>query len=333
MTTSVPVPADAGGKRLGPDGGGASALEVSERIATLDRPHEVPPKAKQREFAERPPRWYQIIWSNGKARIGIYILGFFVLMAIFAPLIAPYDPQDGSFAPLLSPSWEHLMGTTSQGYDIFSQFVYGTRLSLLVGIFGGLFATVIAVFVGMTSGYAEGTFLDNFLSFFTNLALVVPVLPLMMVIMAYSEVRGLWLMVFVIGITSWAGAARGKRAQIITLRSREFVTAAKFSGERSMPIVFKEIMPNMTSLVVSGFIAAATGAIVAEAGLSFLGFGDPTSVSWGQMLAFANANGALVQGFWVWLLVPGLALALLITSLTFINFGVDLLSNPHLREG
>ncbi len=323
MTTSIPVPAGAGGQPVTPPDG----------AVTVDRPGEAPPKARQREFAERPPRWYQIIWSSGKARIGICLLGFFVLMAIFAPLIAPYDPQDGSFAPLLSPGWTHLMGTTSQGYDIFSQFVFGTRLSLLVGIFGGLFATVIAVFVGMISGYAEGTVLDNVLSFFTNLALVVPVLPLMMVIIAYSEVRGLWLMVFVIGITSWAGAARAKRSQIITLRSREFVTAAKFSGEKSMPIVFREIMPNMTSLVVSGFIAAATGAIVAEAGLSFLGFGDPTSVSWGQMLAFANANGALVQGFWVWLLVPGLALAVLITSLTFINFGVDLLSNPHLREG
>jgi peptide/nickel transport system permease protein len=323
MTTSIPVPAGAGGQPVTPpDATVGTAL-----------PGDAPPRARTREFAERPPSWFQIIWSSGKARIGVFILGFFVLMAVFAPLIAPYDPQDGSFAPLLSPSWTHLMGTTSQGYDIFSQFVFGTRLSLLVGIFGGLFATVIAVFVGMISGYAEGTLLDNVLSFFTNLALVVPVLPLMMVIIAYSEVRGLWLMVFVIGITSWAGAARAKRSQIITLRSREFVTAAKFSGEKSMPIVFREIMPNMTSLVVSGFIAAATGAIVAEAGLSFLGFGDPTSVSWGQMLAFANANGALVQGFWVWLMVPGLALAVLITSLTFINFGVDLLSNPHLREG
>ena len=211
-------------------------------------------------------------------------------MAIFAPLIAPYGPQDGSFAPLLVPSGTHPMGTTSQGYDIVSQFVFGTRFSLLVGILGGAFATVIAIFVGMISGYAEGTFLDNFLSFFTNLALVVPVLPLMMVIIAYSETRGLWLMVFVIGITSWAGAARAKRAQIITLRSREFVTAAKFSGEKTLPIVFKEIMPNMTSLVVSGFIGAATGAITAEAGLSFLGFGDPTAASWGQMLAFANAT-------------------------------------------
>lgn len=280
----------------------------------------------------RPPRWYAILWSNTKARIGLVMLGFFVLMALIAPWISPHGPLDGSFDPVLPPSWTHPLGTTSQGYDILSQFFYGTRLSLLVGVLGGLFATVIAVFIGMVSGYAEGTWLDNFLSFFTNLALVVPVLPLMMVIIAYSETRGLWLLVFVIGITSWAGAARAKRAQIITLRNREFVTAAKFGGERTLRVVFREIMPNMTSLIVASFIGASTGAIVAESGLSFLGFGDPTQVSWGQMLAQANANGALVQGLWVWLFVPGIALALLITSLTFVNFGVDLLSNPHLRE-
>lgn len=324
MTTNLPTP--------GAGDPGRSQLEQTEAASVAMADPEDNWTAEQERRSQRPPRWYEIIWSSGKARIGLIILTFFVAMAVFAPLIAPFGPQDGSFAPLLSPSLTHLMGTTSQGYDILSQFVFGTRLSLLVGILGGAFATVIAIFVGMVSGYAEGTFLDSFLSFFTNLALVVPLLPLMMVIIAYSETRGLGLMVFVIGITSWAGAARAKRAQIITLRSREFVTAAKFSGEKTLAIVFKEIMPNMTSLVASGFIGAATGAITAEAGLSFLGFGDPTAASWGQMLAFANANGALVQGFWIWLMVPGLALALLITALSFVNFGVDLLSNPHLRE-
>ena len=283
--------------------------------------------------SDRPPRWYTILWSSGKARVGLIMLAIFVLIAVFAPLLAPYSPHDGSFDPVLPISWQHPMGTTSQGYDILSQFLYGTRLSLLVGLFGGLFATLIAVVIGLVSGYAEGTWLDNVLSFFTNLALVVPVLPLMMVIIAYSETRGLGLLVFVIGITSWAGAARAKRAQIITLRNRDFVTASRFAGDGTLRIVFREIMPNMTSLIAASFIGAATGAIVAESGLSFLGFGDPTSVSWGQMLQQANANGALVQGLWVWLFVPGLALALLITSLTFVNFGVDLLSNPHLREG
>ena len=305
---------------------------MSLNPAVPNRPAPDPDEVDEVDEYVRPPHWYAILWSNGKARIGIVLLGLFILMALFAPLLAPYSPTDGSFEPVLPISGSHLLGTTSQGYDILSQFIYGTRLSLLVGVFGGLFATVIAVFIGLISGYTEGSITDNILSFFTNLALVVPVLPLMMIIVAYSESRGLWLLVVVIGITSWAGPARAKRAQIITLRNREFVTAAKFAGQGTLKVVFREIMPNMTSLIVASFIGAATGSIVAEAALSFLGLGDPTDVSWGQMLQQANANGALVQGLWVWLFVPGIALAVLITSLTFVNFGVDLLSNPHLRE-
>ena len=126
-------------------------------------------------------------------------------------------------------------------------------------------ATVIALVIGMVSGYAEGTIVDDVLSFLTNVALVIPSLPLIITLVAYSDVRGIGLIVGVIAITSWAGAARGKRAQIITLRNRDFVTAAKFSGEGPLRIVFAEIMPNMTSLVAAAFVGAATGAIAAEA--------------------------------------------------------------------
>lgn len=327
ITPSSPVAGD-------PTGAGtARPLDPTRTKTGLPaRPVEDPEARGGADRSDRPPHWWAIIWSNGKARVGIVLLGLFVLLAVFAPLIAPYSPTDGSFAPVLPVSAAHPLGTTAQGYDILSQFVFGTRLSLLVGLLGGLAATAIAVVVGLVSGYAEGTWLDAVLSFFTNLALVVPVLPLMLVIVAYSETRGLGLLVFVIAITSWAGAARAKRSQIITLRNRDFVTAARFAGQSTLQIVFREIMPNMTSLIVASFISAATGAIVAEAGLSFLGFSDPTNISWGQMLTQANANGALVQGLWIWLVVPGIALALLITSMAFINFGVDLLSNPHLRE-
>jgi peptide/nickel transport system permease protein len=293
---------------------------------------ERPLGGEDQQFVAPDTRWHQLVWSSTKARVGIIMLIGFVVVAVFAPLIAPYEGTRTDFAPLLEPGAEHLLGTTSQGGDIFSQLVYGTRVSLLVGLFGGLFATVIALVIGMVSGYKEGTVIDDVLSFFTNVALVVPVLPLMIVLVAYSEVRGVPLIVFVIGITSWAGHARAKRAQIITLRNRDFVTAAKFAGEGSGRIIFREIMPSMTSLVAAGFIGAATGAIGAEAGLSFLGLGDPNSISWGTMLYQADAQGAVAQGLWLWVLVPGLVLALLITCLTFINFGVDLLSNPHLRE-
>ena len=277
-------------------------------------------------------RWWQLIWGNTKARIGVLLLLAFILVAALAPVIAPYDGTRSDFEALLPPTGEHYLGTTSQGADIFSQLVYGSRISLVVGLFGGLVSTSIALVIGMWSGYKEGTIVDDVLSFITNVAIVVPVLPLMIVLIAYSEVRGVPLIVFVIGITSWAGHARAKRSQIITLRNRDFVTAAKFAGEGSGRIIFREIMPSMTSLVAAGFVGASTGAIGAEAGLSFLGLGDPNTISWGTMLYQADAQGAVGQGLWAWVLAPGLVLALLITSLTFINFGVDLLSNPHLRE-
>lgn len=280
----------------------------------------------------RPPRWYQVIWSSRKARIGLIMLAAFLLVAVFADWLSPYSPTDATFEPAQDPSLAHWMGTNTLGYDIWTQLVHGTRLSFAIGVLGGLATIVIAIVIGLLAGYREGSVLDDVLSFATNLALVIPVLPLMMVIVAYSETRGLGLLVFVVAVTSWAGASREMRALIISMRNRDYVTAARFGGDGMFRIVFREIMPNMSSLIVSGFIGAATAAIAAEAGLSFMGFGDPNTVSWGQMLAQANANGALVQGLWVWLVAPGVMLALLMTSLTFVNFGVDMLSNPHLRD-
>ncbi|WP_295698114.1 ABC transporter permease, partial [Lapillicoccus sp.] len=238
--------------------------------------------------AETPETWYQVVWSSKKARVGIVILAVYILVAIFAPLVAPHDPNDSNFAPLLPPSGANWLGTTTTGQDIASQLIYGTRISLVVGLFGGLLATGIALIIGMISGYAEGTLLDDILSFFTNVALVIPALPLIITLVAYSDVRGVPLIVGVIAITSWAGAARAKRSQIITLRNRDFVTAAKFSGEGTWRIVFREIMPNMTSLVAASFVGAATGAIGAEAGLAVLGLGNSGAVSWGTMLYQSN---------------------------------------------
>ncbi|HEY8453082.1 MAG: ABC transporter permease [Micromonosporaceae bacterium] len=300
---------------------GITATRGDDGLTTVDDPERV-----------ENPRWYAIVWRSGKARVGIVILAVYVLVAIFAPLIAPYDPNRSDFEQLLEPSAEHWLGTNTTGNDIFSQLIYGTRVSLLVGLLGGLFSTVIALVVGLIAGYTEGTLIDEILSFVTNLAIVVPALPLMIVLVSYSEVRGLPLIVFVIGIISWAGHARAKRSQIITLRNRDFVTAAKFAGDSMWRIVFREIMPNMISLVAAGFVGAATGAIGAEAGLSFLGLGDPRSVSWGTMLYQAQLQGAEAQGLWLWLLAPGLALSILITALVFINFGIDLVGNPHLRD-
>lgn len=284
------------------------------------------------EIESAGPTWWQVIWSSKKARFGVILLAVYVLVAIFAPFIAPYRADNLSFGPVEPTSAAHLFGTTTQGADILSQLIWGTRVSLIVGMFGGLFATVVALVIGLVSGYLEGTWVDDVLSFFMNVALVVPALPLIIALMAYSEVRSIWFTILIIGIISWAGPARGKRAQIITLRNRDFVTAAKFAGDNTLTIIFREILPQMTSLVAAGFFGAATGAIGAEAGLSFLGLGNTESVSWGTMLYQAQLQGALAQGLWIWLLLPGLVLSGLVMALTLINFGIDLISNPHLRE-
>jgi peptide/nickel transport system permease protein len=279
----------------------------------------------------RVPGWFLILWRNGKCRLGLLMLAGFVLVAVFAPLIAPFDPRADDFVPSAGPSGAHWLGTTSQGEDVFSQLVYGSRTSLVVGLAAGVLATLIAVVIGLVAGYKLG-WVDEILSFLINLGLVVPALPLMIALAAYSPVRGLTLIIFVISVTGWAYGARIKRSQVITLRTRDYITAARLAGDRTPRIIAREVLPNMTSLIVVGFMSAVLGAIGSEAGLAFLGLGDPQTLSWGRMLNQASLGGALITGQWAWLVAPGLALALLITSFSLINFGVDALSNPQLRE-
>ncbi|MGK5740448.1 ABC transporter permease [Micromonospora sp. URMC 103] len=279
----------------------------------------------------RLPGWFVILWRNRKCRAGLLMLAAFVLVAVFAPLITPYDPRDDAFPTSLGPTGSHWLGTTAQGEDVLSQLVVGARTSLVVGLAAGVLSTLIALVVGLTAGYLGG-WVDEVLSFLINLGLVVPALPLMVTLAAYAPVRGLWLIVIVISVTGWAYGARIKRSQIITLRTRDYITAARFAGDGTARIIAREIVPNMTSLIVVGFMGAALGAIGGEAGLAFLGLGDPLTVSWGTMLNQASVGGAMLTGQWAWLIAPGLALSLLITSFTLINFGIDALSNPHLRE-
>lgn len=280
----------------------------------------------------RGPRWYVLLWRDPKCRIGLILLGVFLLTALLAPWIAPYDPRAAVGGPSEGPSAQHWLGTTDSGEDVFSQLIWGARTSLLVGLVAGLISTVIGLIIGLVSGYSQGV-VDDILSFLTNLALVVPVLPLIVTLASYSPVRGIGMIIFVISITGWAYGARIKRSQVISLRTRDYVAAAKLAGDSTPRIILREVMPNMTSLIVVGFMGAALGAIGGEAGLSFLGLGDPQTVSWGGMLNQANIGGALLTGQFAWLVAPGLALALLITSFTLINFGIDTLSNPQLREG
>jgi len=276
-------------------------------------------------------RAVRTLWSNGKSRIGLIILGLIVGVALLAPLISPHSPTDTGFTPYQGPGAVNWFGTTGNGQDVLSQLIYGSRVSLVVGLTAGLAATLVAVTIGLVSGYRPGV-VDEVLGFVTNLALVVPALPLMIILAAYVPSRSVWTIVVVVGLTSWATGARVIRSQAATLRNREFITSAVFSGERLFRVVFREILPNMTSLVAGSFFAAATAAVMAEASLEFLGLGNPDTVSWGTILYFAQQQNALLTGQWLLVFAPGLAIALLAVSFTFVNFGVDALSNPRLRE-
>ena len=271
------------------------------------------------------------LWSDLKARIGLLLLAALIVMALLAPLVAPYSPTRNDFARSLPPGGDHLLGTTGSGQDVLSQLLYGGRVSLIVALVSGVLATVVAMVVGLIGGYLQGV-ADDVLGFVTNLALVVPSLPLMIVLATYLSGGGVSVIILVVVVTGWATGARVIRSQTNTLRGRDFVAMAQFSGERLTRIVFREILPNMTSLVAANFFAAATAAVLGEASLEFIGLGNPSTVSWGTMLYWAQNNNALLTGDWSLIFAPGLCIAVLATALSLINFGVDALSNPRLRE-
>ena len=268
--------------------------------------------------------------SNRKALIGTVVLGIFTFVAIFAPVLSPYDPQALQFEPILKPSWQHLLGTTGNGQDIYSQLLWSTRESLLLAVVAGIFATVIAVVIGVSAAYLGGVS-DHVLNLFTDVFLVIPTLPLMIVVAAYANSGGVVVLIAVIVITGWSYGARQLRSQALSLRNREFLEAARVRGERSAYIIVFEVLPNMTSLIVAIFLGAALYAVLAAAGLQFIGLGDTNALSWGTMLYWAQANGALLAGSPIWVLAPGICIALLGAAFALLNYAFDEIANPALR--
>jgi peptide/nickel transport system permease protein len=270
------------------------------------------------------------ILSSKKAMAGVILLGLFALVAIFAPLIAPYDPYSLAFDQILPPSPQHLLGTTGNGQDIFSQLVWSTRESLLLAVVAGVMATLVSVIIGVSAAYLGGLW-DHVLNLFTDVFLVIPTLPLMIVIAAYAKNQGVGILIAVIVITSWSYGARQLRSQALSLRNREFLEAARVRGERRLYIIVFEVLPIMTSLIVAIFLGAALYAVLAAAGLQFIGLGDTNDLSWGTMLYWAEHNGALLAGSPLWVVAPGVCIGLLGAAFALLNYAFDELSNPALR--
>ncbi|GAA1303067.1 dipeptide/oligopeptide/nickel ABC transporter permease/ATP-binding protein [Brachybacterium tyrofermentans] len=273
-----------------------------------------------------------LIPRSGKVRAGTIIVLVFVIIAVIGPLVAGHDPRSTSFDMLEPPSGRYWLGTTQSGQDVFAQFVHGARISLLVGLLAGVISQLFSVAVGLIGGYLRGV-ADDLLYILTAVFLVIPGMPLLIVLTGYLPSRGMLSIAVVIAITSWAGAARVIRAQTLSLRNREFVEAARATGESRIRIMFFEVLPNMLPLVASGFLFSVIGGILAEAGLAFLGLGSLTTTSWGSMLYFAQNAQALLSGAWWWFVPPGLAIAVIGAGLALINFGIDEYSNPRLRTG
>jgi peptide/nickel transport system permease protein len=272
--------------------------------------------------------WWRLLLQNRKAAAGAAIMILFLLLAVFGPYVVS-DPSAFTGQPHDAPSSEHLFGTTGQGQDVLAQTIAGAQMSLLIGMLVGLAVMTIGAIVGVSAGYFGG-WVDDALSLLTNVFLIMPGLPLAVVMAAYLP-AGPSTIAIVLIVTGWAWNARVLRAQTLSLREKDFVLAAIVSGESSVRIMFREILPNMTSLLVSGFIGATVYAIGAQVGLEFLGLGDVSVVTWGTNLYWASNNAAMVTGAW-WTIVPtGVCIALVGFSLVMINFAIDEITNPRLK--
>jgi peptide/nickel transport system permease protein len=261
--------------------------------------------------------------------IGAGIVAFFALMAIFGPFFI-HNADAFSKQEWKPPSAAHWLGTTSLGQDVLSQVINSARATLEIGAGAGLVATVISIVIGIGGGYAGGL-TDEALSLLSNVVLVIPALPLIIVIATFVHASGVWPTVLVISFVSWAASARVLRAQTLSVRNREYVLAAKASGERAWRIMLAEILPNELAIIVSQFTYSMIFAILTLVILDFLGLANSNEPTWGTMLYYAQNNEALSSGAWWWFVPPGLCIALFGMGLALINFSLDEILNPRLR--
>lgn len=281
--------------------------------------------------SSRPGRGWLRSLDNPLTTVGLIITIFFLVLAIVGPIIAPYDPSATSPAAAEAPSAAHWLGTTQNGQDVLSQMLYGARVSMVVGVGSAVVATFLSVLVGLLAGYLGGL-ADDVLSLLANVFLVLPGLPLTIILAAYMPHSGSLGIIFVISITGWAWGARVLRAQTLSLRGRDFVEAARATGERTSGIIARDILPNQMAVIAASFLGTVTGAILTQAGLAFLGLTDVTQWSWGTILYWAQVSSAVLTGAWWWFVPAGLAIALLGTGLSLVNFGIDQFINPRLRQ-
>jgi peptide/nickel transport system permease protein len=276
------------------------------------------------------------VWRGPFGPTGLIILGLCVTLAILGPAIAPYDPvarnydAAGKLLRLAPPSWQHWLGTTLLGRDVLSQMLVGARPALLVGGLTALGTVLIGVNIGLIAGYFGGR-LDSFLMRLTDMFLGLPFLPFIIIVLSLTG-RSLTTMVIAMTLVMWRSTARVVRAQVLSLREMPFVAAARITGASDLAIIYREIAPNIMPIALVSVAFALAWAIITEASIGFLGFGDPAVVSWGSIVYDAYASQMMYRAPW-WVVPPGIAIMVLVSAVYFVGRAYEQVVNPRLRTG
>ncbi len=269
------------------------------------------------------------IWHNKKGRIGLILLFICIFVSIFAPLLTPYSPYSYDLTQaLLKPSKEHWLGTDNNGVDILCQILYGGRLSLIIGIVTGLGTTLLGTILGIMAGYFS-KFVSSLILNLINVLLVIPTLPLMIVLNRVSS--SYVMMIFIFIAFGWSGIARVVRSEVLKIKNMEYVKQAELNGASKTYIMFKHIMPSLANLLIMNTALSCAGFMIAEAGLSFMGLGDSSKISWGKMLVAAQ-NYAYTNRLWVWIFAPGFALIIVVTAFMNIGYALEDIFNPRIKQ-
>ena len=299
-------------------------------------------KRNVRLWRETLAEQWRMLTDDLMVRLAMLTIGFFMVVAVFAPVIAPYPPLQRQYegdAEIIIDKWaepsflagesDYILGTTAEGFDIFSQLVYGSRAALLVGLIAAVFTAGIGTLVGLTAGYYGGK-IDDTLMRIVDFLYGMPLLPTVIVLVALLG-PSLWNIIFAIIVLQWRSTARVIRSQALSLRERPFVKAAQVAGASDWHIISRHLAPNVLPLSFLYGAFAIAWAILAEAGVSFIGLGDPDTVSWGTMLQSSRTYAALDFGAWWWFVPPGICIGLVVISGFLIGRGYEEITNPELR--
>ena len=272
-------------------------------------------------------RFFHEIKHQKVALIGLGVTGLFMAAAILAPVLPIADPFSIDYQSYQAPGERHIMGTDNMGRDMFSRVLWGTRISLLVGLLSAGLSAVVGIVVGAVAGYYGG-WVDDLLSRITDIFLVIPIFFLLILVVSLFG-SSIYFVIFAIGAVTWPRNARIMRAQSLSLKNRPFVTAAIIGGSTRIQTLFSHVVPNGVGPVLANSMLLVGSAILMEAGLSFLGLGDPEVISWGQMIRTGQQSFA---SSWWMTFFPGLALLILVSAVNYFGDGLSIVLNPKMRR-